>query len=432
MRMRNRKEISPLRIAVLGAGVVGATTAYYLARRGHDVIVLDRSEGVALETSFANGGQVSATGSAPWAAPGVPMQALKWLGRADAPLRWKPSLDWRQWRWLVSFLRRCTQSAYDAGVARNVRLGQLSLVELRALRDELGLDYGQEMRGILKVVKTQTDLDELRAKLPKLEALHVNARILTADQCVELEPALADAVAAGEICGGLHYEDDESGDAHLFAEKIADAAKAHGADFRFGVAVEGFVTAGDQITGLRTSEGEVTAEHVVLCLGTGSVPLAAQLGIRLPVYPVKGYSVSVPIDGRNGAPKVSITDEERRIVVSRLGNTLRAAGMAELAGSDKRIEPRRAEAVLRELRDLFPGGGDMARAEFWTGLRPMTPDGAPLLGPAGKWRNLTLNTGHGTYGWTMACASARIVADLVDGRRPPLDAGAYALTRYRG
>ncbi|WP_428481580.1 D-amino acid dehydrogenase [Pyruvatibacter mobilis] len=420
-----------MKIVVLGAGVVGVTTAYYLAERGHEVTVIDRAEGPALETSFANGGQVSASGSAPWAAPGVPWQGLKWLGRADAPLRWKPRLDPAQWSWLMAFLRRCTAKAYDAGVTRNLTLGRLSVTELRLLRARLGLDYHQRTKGILKIAKSDADLADLRDKAAKLTAKGAQVRFVDAAECAAIEPALEPAVAAGEVRGGIHFLDDESGDAHLFTEQVAAAAEEAGVTFRYGTAVEALETAGKAVTGIRTSSGPVACDHVVVCLGVGSRALLRPLGIRLPVYPVKGYSVTVDLDGSNIAPAVSLTDEERRVVVSRFGTQLRVAGMAELAGNDLTIDPARARAVRQALDDLFPGLARLPDARVWTGLRPMTPDGGAIIGAAPPWANLTLNTGHGTYGWTMACGSARLVADLVSGETPPLDMGLVSLARFR-
>lgn len=421
-----------MKIAVLGAGVVGVTTAYYLAERGHDVTVIDRAQGVALETSFANGGQISATGSAPWAAPGVPWQALKWLGRADAPLRWVPSTDPAQWKWMAAFVRRCTAKAHSQGIARNLTLGQLSLAELRSLRERLSLNYNQQTKGILKVAKSQADLDELREKLPHLHALGGTARFLTAEDCLAIEPALAGAVAAGEVRGGIHYMDDESGDAHLFTELLAKKASALGVRFLFDTSVTGFDTDGDRVCAVTTSKEIVTCDHAVLCLGVASVSLAKALGVRLPVYPIKGYSITVALDGRNIGPATSITDEERRIVVSRLGDRLRIAGMAELAGNDLTINPARVAAVRQALNDLFPDVSGLPNESVWTGLRPMTPDGAPLIGRAGRWQNLSLNTGHGTYGWTMACGSARVVADLIDAKPEIVDSSNFSLGRFGG
>lgn len=420
-----------MRIAVLGAGVVGVTAAWYLAERGHAVTLIERERDVATGTSYANGGQVSATSAAPWAAPGVPMQALRWLGRADAPLKWRPRPDPRQWRWLYDFLRRCTPDAYAQGLSRNVRLGLLSLAELRGLRARLNLSYDAQTRGILKLAKSPDDLAALTAKVPQLQAMGVRVRALSAADCVAVEPALAGAVARGEVTGGLHYEDDESGDACLFTQGLASAAAARGVDLRLATTITGFDARGRRIDAVLTDKGPVETDHVVLSLGSDSPALARRLGLSLPVYPVKGYSLTVPLSGGNTAPVVSITDEERRIVVSRLGDRLRVAGMAELAGADRTTDPRRVAAVRAALAGLFPEVLETAAEPVpWTGLRPMTPDGGPLIGPAGGWTNLTLNTGHGTYGWTMACGSARLVADLVDGAPPPLDPGPYSAARF--
>lgn len=421
-----------MKIVVLGAGVVGVTTAWYLADRGHDVTVIDQADGVALETSFANGGQVSATGSAPWAAPGVPWQGLKWLGRPDAPLKWSPRFDPAQWKWLIAFLRRCTASAHDEGVERNLTLGQLSLAELRALRDRLGLEYNQQTRGILKVAKSQTDVEELRTKAPKLADMGAAARFVSAEECAQIEPALEQAVADGEVCGGIYFSDDESGDAHLFTRELAGKAAEAGVRFSFSTRVEALVTEADRVTAVTTPEGPVACDHVVVSLGVGSAELLKPLGISLPIYPVKGYSVTIDAEGSNAVPTVSLTDEERRIVVSRFGTKVRVAGMAELAGTGLTIDPARASAVRRALNDLFPELSRYPDATVWTGLRPMTPDGGAIIGPAGRWKNLSLNTGHGTYGWTMACGSARVVADLIENESPPVDPAPFGLQRFTG
>lgn len=419
-----------MKIVVLGAGVVGVTTAYYLADRGHEVTVIDQAEGVALETSFANGGQVSATGSAPWAAPGVPWQGLKWLGRADAPLKWSPRLDPAQWKWLVAFLRRCTARAYDEGVSRNLSLGRLSLAELKSLRQQLGLEYDQQTRGILKVAKSDADVEELRDKAAKLADMGAAARFVSAAECAQIEPALEQAVENGEVRGGIHFTDDESGDAHLFTRQLADRAQQLGVAFRFSTKVTELRSTTDRISTVLTSAGDIPCDHVVVCLGVGSAPLLKPLGIDLPIYPIKGYSVTVDATGSNAAPSVSLTDEERRIVVSRFGTRVRVAGMAELAGTDMSINPARAAAVRQALNDLFPELSRHENMHVWTGLRPMTPDGGAIIGPAGRWQNLSLNTGHGTYGWTMACGSARILADLIENESPPVDSAPFGLARF--
>jgi len=421
-----------MKIAVLGAGVVGVTTAYYLAERGHEVTVIDRAHGVALETSFANGGQIAAHGSAPWAAPGVPWQALKWLGRVDAPLKWTPRADISQWAWLAAFLRRCTKSAYAAGVARNLALGQLSLAELQRVRATLSLDYHQQTGGILKVAKSTADLQGFEDRAHQLSALGANVRYLAASECVRIEPALEAAVAAGEVRGGIHFVDDESGDAHLFTQRLAEAACGMGVRFSLATTVSGFETHSTRITAVRTEHGTIPCDQVVICLGVGSVALARQLGVRLPIYPVKGYSVTVAAEGSNMCPRISLTDEERRIVVTRLGTQVRVAGTAELAGYDVTIDHARAASLRQALNALLPALHDGPQTQVWAGLRPMTPDGGPVLGRAGAWQNLILNTGHGTYGWTMACGSARIVADIVENAPLAAVSAAFGLKRFGG
>jgi D-amino-acid dehydrogenase len=393
-----------MRIAVLGAGVIGVTTAWYLRQAGHDVQVLERREGPGLETSFGNGGQISADHAAPWAKPGVPWQALKWMVQEDAPLLFRLRADPMQWRWGLEFLRNCTAGRFAENAARLQRLGRYSRSQLQALRKDTGLQYDQRTRGIL-VLYTEGRSFEPGMKTPA--------------ECVAIEPAVAPLL--GRLVGGRHFPDDESGDAYKFTAGLAKLCEARGVKFDFGVDIKGFSVEKQKITGVRTSTtGRVEADAYVLALGSYSPLLARPIGIDLPIYPLKGYSVTMPIRNPAAAWSMSLSDEAKKLVLSRLGDRLRIAGTAELNGYDTSINRVRCEAIVNRVMALFPEAADASKAEFWTGLRPATPTNLPCVG-ATSYPNLYLNTGHGTLGWTHACGSGRIIADLVGGKRPDIE-----------
>jgi D-amino-acid dehydrogenase len=392
-----------MKVAVLGAGVVGVAAAWYLRQAGHEVRVLERREGPGLETSFANGGQISADHAAPWAKPGVPLQALRWLFQEDAPLLFRLRADPAQWRWGLSFLRNCTAARFEANAARLRRLGVYSRAQLRALRAETGLQYDQVSRGIL-VLYT--------------EGRGVKPGMKSPGECVAIEPAVASL--KDRLAGGRYYPEDESGDAYQFTAGLAKLCAAKGVEFEFGVTIEGFSVQGNRIAAVNTQTSSIKADAYVLALGSYSPLLARPLGIDLPIYPLKGYSVTMPVKDPKAAWTVSLSDEAHKLVLSRLGDRLRIAGTAEMNGYNTGINRVRCEAILRRVEALFPGAGDAAKAEFWTGLRPATPTNLPCIGRT-KYPNLFLDTGHGTLGWTHACGSGRIVADLVSGRRPDID-----------
>ena len=394
-----------MKVAVLGAGVVGVAAAWYLRQAGHEVQVLERREGPGLETSFANGGQISADHAAPWAKPGVPLQALRWLFQEDAPLLFRLRADPEQWRWGLSFLRNCTAARFEANAARLRRLGVYSRTQLRALRAETGLQYDQVSRGIL-VLYTEGRGVEPGMKSP--------------GECVAIEPAVASL--KDRLAGGRYYPEDESGDAYQFTVGLAKLCAAKGVEFEFGVTIEGFSVQGNRIAAVNTKTSSIKADAYVLALGSYSPLLARPLGIDLPIYPLKGYSVTMPVKDPKAAWTVSLSDEAHKLVLSRLGDRLRIAGTAEMNGYNTEINEVRCEAILRRVESLFPGAGDAAKAEFWTGLRPATPTNLPCIGRS-KIPNLFLDTGHGTLGWTHACGSGRIVADLVSGRRPEIEMG---------
>jgi D-amino-acid dehydrogenase len=392
-----------MKVAVLGAGVVGVAAAWYLRKAGHDVQVIDRRAGPGLETSFANGGQISADHAAPWAKPGVPMQALRWLFREDAPLLFRLRADPAQWRWSLAFLRNCTAARYAANAAKLQELGRYSRSLLRALREETGLRYDQSSRGIL-VLYTEGRNFEPGMKTP--------------EECLAIEPAVASLKY--RLVGGRLYPEDESGDAYKFTSELAKLCAAQGVKFDFGISVQGFSTQGQKITAVKTQSSSIEADAFVLALGSYSPLLARPLGIDLPIYPLKGYSVTMPVKDPGAAWTMSLSDEAHKLVLSRMGERLRIAGTAELNGYDTSINETRCRAIVKRVMELFPGAADPARAEFWMGLRPATPDNLPCLGGT-KYSNLFLDTGHGTLGWTHACGSGKLLADLLSGRRPEIE-----------
>ena len=417
-----------MKVIVLGSGVLGVTTAWFLVRAGHEVIVLDRQPSPAQETSFANAGQVSPGYSSPWASPGLTLKALKWLFTKHSPLILRPKMDPFQWRWTAQLLTNCTPDRYAVTKERMVRLAEYSRDVLRDLRAETGLNYDNRAQGTLQVFRTQKQLDAAGADIAVLRQSGVPFSVHDRESCCTVEPALARV--KDKIVGGLLLPGDETGDCFKFTTGLAELARQRGAEFRFGVQVEGLLRDGDRIIGALTDQGDVRGDAVVVALGSYSRALLQPLGIDLPVYPVKGYSITVPITNPDAAPVSTVMDEAHKVAITRLGDRIRVAGMAELAGFNMDLVQSRRETVEYVVSDLFPDGGDVARSEFWCGLRPMTPDGTPLVGAATGFRNLYLNTGHGTLGWTMACGSARVLADQITGARPDIDTAGFTLDRY--
>jgi D-amino-acid dehydrogenase len=419
-----------MKVAVLGAGVVGTSTAYFLAEDGHDVVVLDRQVGPGLETSFANGGQISACHAKPWAAPGIPLQAFLWTFQADAPLLFRPwRFDPALWSWGLKFLRNCTSEREHINMDRTLRVALYSRKVLKALRQKTNIQYDQQINGILHIYRTTPEFDVGRHTGEKLAKLGLPQDVLTPEDCVKVEPALAPAVKNGEITGGLMSCDDESGDARLFTDELAKLAAARGAKFKYGVSIKKLEHNGKQVTRIVTDQGDETPDAVVLSLGSYTPMLAKQLGLKVPIYPAKGYSITAEIENSDAAPTVSVTDETRFMVFTRLGNRLRVAGTAELAGWNTDLDPVRVEPLTKNVMSLFPKASSYKDINAWCGLRPATPDSVPIIG-ATPFENLFLNSGHGTLGWTMACGSGRVIADLISGRTPEIDVYGLGLERF--
>ena len=416
-----------MKVIVLGGGVIGVSTAYYLARAGAEVTVLERQSDVALETSFANAGQVSPGYSTPWAAPGIPLKAIKWLFQRHAPLAIRADGSLFQLRWMAAMLRNCTDARYAVNKERMTRLAEYSRDCLRQLRQDTGIEYKQRTQGTLQVFRTAAQMEAARRDTAVLEECGVPYRLMTdAGELAEYEPALARAQG---LVGALHLPGDETGDCQRFTTELAEKARRLGVQFRFNTDIQRLQTQGQAITGVQLAGGELlSADRYVLALGSYSRALLAPLGLDLPVYPVKGYSLTVPLLDPANAPVSTVMDETYKVALTRFDHRIRVGGMAELGGFDLRLNPRRRETLEMVLGNLFTGG-DMARGEFWTGLRPMTPDSTPIVGGT-RYANLMLSTGHGTLGWTMAAGSGKLMADLTLGRQPDIRTDGLGLERY--
>jgi D-amino-acid dehydrogenase len=417
-----------LKVLVLGAGVVGTSVAYYLARDGHEVQVLDRQAGPALETSFGNAGEVSPGYSAPWAGPGVPLKAIKWMLMAHSPLVIWPLLDPAMWRWGAAMLANCTERAYALNKSRMVPIAEYSRDCLKALRAQTGIAYDDRALGTLQLFRTQKQLDGIDGDVAVLKQYGVPYEVLDRDGFVKVEPALA--LTKDKFVGALRLPGDETGDCFKFSNRLAEMAQGLGASFRWSTHIQGLDLQGGQIAGVRSDAGLLQADRYVLALGSYSPLLLRPLGLRIPVYPVKGYSITVPITDAKYAPESTIMDETHKVAVTRLGDRIRVGGTAELAGYSLKLREARRDTLNHVVTDLFPKGGDVSKASFWCGLRPMTPDGTPIVGPT-PVGNLLLATGHGTLGWTMAAGTGRVIADLVSGREPQIDIEGLTMARYR-
>jgi len=416
-----------MRILVLGAGVIGVTTAWYLNQAGHEVIVVDRQPGPALETSFANAGQVSPGYSAPWAAPSIPVKAIKWLLMRHAPLIVRPRLDMAMIRWTAAMLRNCTSYRYALNKSRMVRLAEYSRDQLDLLRRQTGIAYDGRQQGTLQLFRTEKQLADVHKDVDVLKAQGVPCEVLDRAGCIAAELGLA--ASSVDFVGGLRLPHDETGDCFLFTNALAALAAEQGVVFHASTEIQSLMTTDGRVTGANTSKGPMTADAVIVALGCHSAAMVRPVGLGLPVYPVKGYSITADILDASAAPVSTVMDESYKVAITRLGDRIRVGGMAELSGYNNVLPPQRRATLAHSVGSLFPGGGDLEGATYWSGLRPMTPDGTPVIGST-RVEGLYLNTGHGTLGWTMACGSARVLADMIDGAAPEIDVHDLSLNRY--
>jgi len=416
-----------MKVIILGGGVIGVTSAYYLAKAGHEVEVIERQQGVALETSFANAGEVSPGYASPWAGPGIPQKAIKWLMMRHPPLIVKPVPDYYMARWILQMLTNCTEGRYTLNKARMVRIAEYSRDVMKDLRADTGIKYDERTQGTLQLFRTQKQVDGAAKDIKVLAEYGVPYEVLDRAGCIAAEPGLGRSMAP--IAGGLRLPGDETGDCHIFTNRLAEMAVELGVVFRYGVTVKAIQSEGGKVSGVETDAGVVRGDAYVLAMGSYTPHLSRKLGIDLPIYPVKGYSITAKITDANVAPVSTILDETYKIAVTRLGDRIRVGGMAELSGYSANLPPERRATLAHCVNELFPGAGDTETASYWTGLRPMTPDGTPVIG-ASKLSNLFINSGHGTLGWTMACGSARVIADIVSGRPAEIDVSDIGPSRY--
>ncbi|HEX3639384.1 MAG TPA: D-amino acid dehydrogenase [Paraburkholderia sp.] len=417
-----------MRVVVLGSGVVGVTSAYYLARAGHEVTVIDREAGPALETSFANAGQISPGYASPWAAPGVPLKAVKWIFQKHAPLAIRLDGTQFQLQWMWQMLQNCTSSRYAVNKGRMVRLAEYSRDCLQALRAETGIQYEGRTGGTLQVFRTQQQFEGAAKDIAVLQEANVPYELLSPAELARAEPALA--AVSHKLTGGLRLPGDETGDCQMFTTRLAALAEQFGVKFRYNTPIDALAMAGERIAGVQCGNELVRADSFVVALGSYSTQFLSGL-VKIPVYPLKGYSITAPIINEASAPISTVLDETYKIAITRFDNRIRVGGMAEIVGFDKSLRQARRETLEHCVNDLFPGGGDTSKATFWTGLRPMTPDGTPIVGRT-PVPNLFLNTGHGTLGWTMSCGSGQLLADVMSGKQPAIKADDLSVHRYVG
>jgi D-amino-acid dehydrogenase len=412
-----------MKVVVLGAGLLGVTSAYFLRQQGHEVVVIDRQASPAAETSFANGGQISVSHAEPWANPSAPLKVLQWLGKEDAPLLFRLRADMRQWLWGVQFLRECTPARTHHNIRQIVQLGTYSRDTLQQLRRDIGIHYDQRTQGILHFYTNAAEFEAAHAPAAQMRELGCERQVISADEAVRIEPALRQV--RHQLAGATFTAEDESGDANQFARELVKHCEANGVQFRMSHTITALREAGGSIDHVEVTDTEgrfqrIRGDAYVVAMGSLSPLLVKPLGIRLPIYPAKGYSVTIPVADAALAHQVSLTDDEYKLVFSRLGDRLRIAGTAELNGYDRDLNRVRCEAIVRRVEALFPGAGDSSQAQFWTGLRPATPSNVPIIGRS-RLPNLYLNTGHGTLGWTHACGSGKSIARIVGGHAPEVD-----------
>lgn len=417
-----------MHIMVLGAGVIGVTTAYYLAKAGYQVTVVDRQQGPALETSFGNAGQITPGYSSPWAAPGIPLKAMKWMFQPHAPLSIQMTSEKFQYQWMLQMLGHCNAESYQINKERMVRISQFSRDCFDQLRQEINFHFDERQLGTLQIFRTEQQLEAVEKDIKILKAENVPHKLLNEHEIALVEPALAKAEV--KILGGLHLKSDQTGDCYKFTTQLAERCKSMGVNFIFNTSIEYILEEQQQIKGIRLTDKRIlTADQYVIALGSYSRSLVKHLQLNLPVYPLKGYSITTSIVNKDLAPVSTVLDESYKVALTRFDDRIRVGGMAEICGFDKALNPQRESTLKMVLGQLFPEASNINDTHFWTGFRPTTPDGTPIIGKT-RFNNLWTNTGHGTLGWTMSCGSAQLLTELITNRNPSIRADDLSIARY--
>ncbi len=417
-----------MKVLILGGGVIGVTSAWYLARAGHEVTLVERQPEVALETSFANAGMLSFDYSTPWGGPGVPLKAIKWSLQEISPLHFNlKEFDFNTVSWMLKMLAQCNSDAFNINKERMLRVARYSRDCFADLRHELPIQYDGRQRGTLVVFRSPEQIEAAEKDLSVLRKSHIPHELLDREACLKAEPALAHV--KDKVAGGLSLPGDETGDCHKFTQSLAQSCRDLGVNFMLSTRIDGLQTKGNDIEFVRTSAGDLKADAYLMALGSYSPLMLAPLDIHLPVYPLKGYSLTMPVLDESRSPVSTVMDESAKVAITRFDDRIRVGGIAEIASYNTQLDQKRRRSIEHSVRDLFPGAGDVDNATFWTGLRPMTPDSVPVLGPT-QYKNLWLNTGHGTLGWTMSMGSAHFISDMISGRTPEIDPAGLSLARY--
>lgn len=417
-----------MKVTVLGAGIIGVTTAYYLNKLGHEVTVIDRNHTIASECSFANGGQLSYSHAEPWATPASLLKIPKWLVTSDSPLVFHPSTDPDMWRWAISFLKNCTNARKEASTRHTMRLALHSKECFAEIIQDTGIEFSYLQKGTVHIFRDDKSLAASIEQAKFQKTLGCDYEILhTRADCEKIEPSFK--YSPIPIVGGLFFPMDATGDVNLFSINLSKYLEGKGVQFIHGKDAINILSEDHEVTAIMTKDGRVEADAFVISSGAASPLLLRKIGINVPIYPMKGYSLSIDIENPEKAPTTSVTDQYNKIVYSRLGNVLRVAGTAEFAGYNDIIDPNRIATLKRMVMQCFPEAGHLDVARPWACLRPSTPEGTPILGKT-NYKNLFLNTGHGTLGWTLSSGSASIVANLVSGQSSQIDLTGLTLGKY--